>query len=154
MLVHTGGTRLLADTFTHVLVAIDGSPASGEVLRRAGALAASVGAHLSALHVATPVVSSFDTPRAHVRAERDARLEGERLLGEALRAVGGMLLETEVRVGNPAEIICRRAAEIGVDLVVVGSRRPGRIDRLLLGSVSGAVLECAPCSVLVVRARD
>jgi hypothetical protein len=51
-------------------------------------------------------------------------------------------------------VAIRRAADIGADLVVVGSRRLGRIDRLLLGSVSGAVVWCAPCSVLVIRGRD
>jgi nucleotide-binding universal stress UspA family protein len=152
--VQSGGTRLLADAFTHLLVATDGSPSAGEALRRAAALAASLGARLTVLHVATPVVSSFDWPRGHARAARAARLEGERLLEDARGAVAGTPVATEIHIGDPADVICRRAADLGADLVVVGSRGLGGIERLVVGSVSGAVIRCAPCSVLVVRARD
>ena len=145
----------MADVFTHVLVAIDGSPAASEALRRAAALAGSVSAHLTLLHVAMLAgLSSFDRPRAYVRAQRVAHIEGERLLEDARTLAGGTPTATELHSGDPAEVICRRAAELGVDLVVVGSRKLGGIDRLLLGSVSSAVMRCAPCSVLVVRAPD
>jgi nucleotide-binding universal stress UspA family protein len=137
------------------MVAIDGSLAANEALHRAAALAQDVGAQLTVLHVATATgVSSFDSPRAHVRAEGAARLEGVRLLAEARAVASGVPLETEINFGPPAEVICRRAAEIGADLVVVGSRGLGGIDRLILGSVSRAVVGCAPCSVLVVREQD
>jgi len=38
-----------------------------------------------------------------------------------------------------------------VDLIVVGTRGLGSFKRLLIGSVSSAVVHHAPCSVLVVR---
>ncbi len=53
--------------------------------------------------------------------------------------------------GRPAEKILAKLAEQSFDLVAVGSRGSGAVERLLLGSTSAQVLTYAPCSVLVVR---
>jgi nucleotide-binding universal stress UspA family protein len=55
--------------------------------------------------------------------------------------------------GRPATVIVDEARRIDADVVVVGSRGHGRIAALLLGSVSAALVDTAPCPVLVVR-RD
>ncbi len=61
--------------------------------------------------------------------------------------------ETSVQVvgklGVPAEEIMSEASK--GDLIVVGSRGIGGFKRLLLGSVSSALVHHAPCPVLVVR---
>ena len=62
-------------------------------------------------------------------------------------------LTLESAAGDPATTICRRAVELGVELIVVGSRGLGTLDRLLVGSVSSAVVRDAHCSVLVLRGR-
>jgi nucleotide-binding universal stress UspA family protein len=59
--------------------------------------------------------------------------------------------EALVAEGRPAEMIIMKAREIGADLIVLGSRDSGRLERLLLGSTSEQVLTAATCSVLVVR---
>jgi nucleotide-binding universal stress UspA family protein len=58
-------------------------------------------------------------------------------------------LRRRVLNGETAEAIaeaCRR----GVDLLVVGSRGYGTVERVLLGSTSRALIRLAPCPVLVV----
>jgi nucleotide-binding universal stress UspA family protein len=50
-----------------------------------------------------------------------------------------------------AEEIVALAEEIGVGLIAVGSRGRGRIRRLLIGSVSDAVVRHAHCPVVVAR---
>lgn len=55
-------------------------------------------------------------------------------------------------VGHPPTAICELAEEENVDLIVVGSHGRGAIDRVLLGSVSHAVLNRAKRPVLVVKA--
>ena len=60
-------------------------------------------------------------------------------------------ISSNVEVGRPAELIVDIAAEWNADLIVVGSHGHGFWGRMLLGSVSDAVVHHAPCSVLVVR---
>jgi nucleotide-binding universal stress UspA family protein len=60
---------------------------------------------------------------------------------------------TAVGFGNPAQVIVEAAEKWEADLVVVGSHGYGFWRRLALGSVSSAVLNHAPCSVLVVKAQ-
>ncbi len=56
-----------------------------------------------------------------------------------------------VLVGNPAKEIVEFAMNLGVDLVVAGTRGRSPAKELYLGSVSSAMAHRAPCSVLIVR---
>jgi nucleotide-binding universal stress UspA family protein len=56
-----------------------------------------------------------------------------------------------VMLGNPAEEIVEFAMNLGVDLVVAGTRGRSSAKKHYLGSVSGALAHRAPCSVLIVR---
>ena len=53
--------------------------------------------------------------------------------------------------GPPSQVIVEEAENWGADLIVMGSRGLGAWNRLLLGSVSSAVVHHAKCSVEVVR---
>jgi nucleotide-binding universal stress UspA family protein len=64
----------------------------------------------------------------------------------------GVTIDRRTEIGDPGQTICRVAGELGVDVVVVGSRGRGAVKRALLGSVSGYVVHNAPCPVLVIRA--
>lgn len=63
-------------------------------------------------------------------------------------------VQTEVITGNVKQIIIDEAKDFAADLIVVGSHGYGFFDRMLLGSVSGYIVQHAPCSVLVVRKKD
>src|SRR5687767_5751411 len=54
------------------------------------------------------------------------------------------------REGQPAETVVALAEDQDADLVVVGSRRMGRVRRLIAGSVSEGVVHRASCPVLIV----
>jgi nucleotide-binding universal stress UspA family protein len=56
-------------------------------------------------------------------------------------------------VGSPAEVLVRDAEEHEADLIVVGARGLGPVERVLLGSVSESVLRHAGCPVLIARRR-
>jgi nucleotide-binding universal stress UspA family protein len=55
--------------------------------------------------------------------------------------------------GDPRECVLAAAEKWGADLIVVGARGLGFVGRLLLGSVSTAIVHEARCPVLVVKQR-
>lgn len=63
-------------------------------------------------------------------------------------------VETAVLRGSPKESIIDEAEEWEADLIVVGSHGYGFFERMLIGSVSDAILHHAPCSVLIVKIQD
>lgn len=63
----------------------------------------------------------------------------------------GFKITGEVIQGSPKQVIVEEAESWGADLIVMGSRGLGAWNRLLLGSVSNAVVHHAKCSVEIVR---
>lgn len=71
--------------------------------------------------------------------------------GMAQSELGLMNAETRILAGEPGVAICRLAAELSAEAIVVGTRGRGRLKRALLGSVSDHVVRNAPCSVVVTK---
>jgi nucleotide-binding universal stress UspA family protein len=69
---------------------------------------------------------------------------------EALGTIGSNVREVCL-VGNPAQEIVEFAMNLGVGLIVTGTRGRSLARELYLGSVSNALVHRAPCSVLIVR---
>ena len=63
----------------------------------------------------------------------------------------GLGISSVVKEGDPKYLLCDQAEEMDADCIFVGARGMGRIERLLLGSVSSAVTSRAHCSVEVIR---
>ena len=85
-----------------------------------------------------------------VRAQSDAILEAaEKKLRS--RLAEGVEIKSKAIFGSPKRAILDEAESFKADLVVVGSHGYPTWERLLLGSVSQAVVSHAKCSVEVVR---
>ncbi len=63
----------------------------------------------------------------------------------------GLVTETLLKEGHPADTIAQTAKELGVDMIIMGNRGRGGLKKLLLGSVSNAVIQEVHASVLVVK---
>ncbi|MGH9947548.1 MAG: universal stress protein [Pyrinomonadaceae bacterium] len=89
--------------------------------------------------------------------EKTARENATRILAETVEKLKTQLgeknitISTELLFGSPESRIVELADEIKPELIVVGSHGYSGWERLLLGSVSDAVVHHAPCSVMVVR---
>lgn len=73
------------------------------------------------------------------------------LIEDAKPALGGVRFESEVVTGRAFDEIVERAREWKADLVVIGSRGATSLEDALVGGTTQAVVEEAPCSVLVAR---
>ena len=65
----------------------------------------------------------------------------------------GLNVSSVIQEGDPKEALAEAAKTWNADTIFIGARGMGRVERLLLGSVSSAIVAHAPCSVEVVRRR-
>jgi nucleotide-binding universal stress UspA family protein len=137
-----------------MLVALDGSADAWRALQVVASALASRSVTVRLVHVlATPARTGGVDQDAAARADVEHRAPGEKLLADGAAQLNGFLeVERSLLAGDPREEILRTAREWTSDLVVVGSRGLGALRRLLLGSVSEAVLLHASCPTLVVPA--
>lgn len=78
--------------------------------------------------------------------------DGRRIVADATsRLAGPARMESLVVEGHPVEMLQRLALERLVDLVVVGPHGRGRLESLLVGSVSQGLLHSLRTSILVAR---
>jgi nucleotide-binding universal stress UspA family protein len=140
-----------------VLVGVDLSPPSREILQAAVDIAARSPSELHIVHV-MPIasadmlgVSRADRELGYARQIELAREELDRLamtVHESVKHVAGHL-----RVGSPDVEIAQLATDIGADCIVVGTHGRRGWDRLLLGSVAESLVRHAPCPVLTWRPK-
>ena len=147
----------MAATVTRILVATDFSAASGAALEFAKTLAIRFGASLHLLHVLEDpyVTGAF---AADIYAPPPAGLR-ESWLRSAETTMATQVTETDktafnittdVVFGPIASTIVERAAQIGADLIVMGTHGRGGVAHLM-GSVAERVVRTAGCPVLTTR---
>jgi nucleotide-binding universal stress UspA family protein len=83
-------------------------------------------------------------------AEKEAKANLEEQV-QKIKQAGGQVAQAHAKEGLPDAEIVALAEDLGVGLIVMGSRGLGGIRRALMGSVSDAVVRHAHCPVLVVR---
>jgi nucleotide-binding universal stress UspA family protein len=133
-----------------IVVGYDDTEPSKRALERAAELARAFDANVIVTSVALVVAHGprgggpdpIESPERH----RDELAHAAETL--ATLGVRGELVPA---VGDPSEAIVGLAEERSADLIVVGTREPGLLERLLGQSVSGAVSRQAHCDVLIVH---
>jgi len=132
-----------------VLVAVDASYAAHETIEQATAFARVLGGPLHAVHVIEPAETFADAlflPDP-LNFEAWSRERMERDIWPLLPIPDHHKV---IRRGIPIEAIAEEATAWRADVIVVGSHGKGWVDRLLIGSVTEALLNDLPSAVLVV----
>jgi nucleotide-binding universal stress UspA family protein len=112
---------------------------------------------ISVIESITPVEPFGTSDEYYVLAQQAARRVAEDIVEDTRRTMREILgdrkidIETRTVSGQPKVAIVEEAQNWGADLIVVGSQGRGFWSRMLLGSVSDAIVNHAPCNVLVVR---
>jgi nucleotide-binding universal stress UspA family protein len=134
-----------------ILVAYDDTAASRRALDRAATLAEAFGSRVLVTSIAPLVHSS---PRSVTQIDRGGGVgthTDEVRRAQALLEERGIAAESVAAVGDPASSIARLAEDRGADLVVIGTRGLGPVQRLLGQSVSQAVSRRVNCDLLIVH---
>jgi nucleotide-binding universal stress UspA family protein len=142
---------------TKILLATDGSREATLAATAAADLAKSTGSELHVLHVGAghPLYEASGVSGITGEVLEAQRREAQRVLDEQVRMVegsGAPVEEAHLNIDErPDRTIVHLSEDIGVGLIVMGSRGRGGMRRALMGSVSDAVVRHAHCPVLVVR---
>jgi nucleotide-binding universal stress UspA family protein len=133
-----------------IVLATDGSKYSAAAAERAIAFAKSYGGALKVLSV-VDVPSEFyaEAPEAVENMVRAAKEQTEEVKRRANAA--GVPAETRVAEAEAYRAIIDLARESKADMIVIGSHGRTGIRRLLMGSVTEAVIGHSVCPVLVVK---
>lgn len=146
--------------FTHLLVALDGSPRSEAVIPHAIDVARSMGARITLLRVVERVGADWgergamgkslggSLPRSPFAAQAEAYLAevAARFSREGVRAAA------LARQGLPAAEIVAAATDVFADAIAMTACSRRGLNRLMFGSVEAQVLHGASVPVLLVRA--
>jgi nucleotide-binding universal stress UspA family protein len=142
---------------SHLVVASDFSACADNAMRRANAVAVARGAKLSLLHVVEPlpVVSAWGDPgmAAWIGLEALQDAGRERLKQQRARLSGDVTAEVALhcRIGQPRRDLGALAAELGGELLVLGTHAPDGLGQRLLGSTAQAAVHACPLPLLVCR---
>lgn len=151
-----------AYAFDHVLIPLDGSLGSEQILEPALALGGDAAARYTLVRVVPPafaVGSPFSPTSVHLdqetlQARKERAEEYLRGVGAELRGRGLEVTDLVLVAASPAQGILDHAAESGADAIAMATRALGGWSRALLGSVADKVVRGASAPVLVLHPRE
>ena len=141
-----------------ILLAIDGSEEATLATEAATELSKNTASEVHLVYV-LPTPERLAYPHHYPTEVREdifeqAKKEAGEFLdkqAEQIRAGGGSVTEAHLRTGRPDNEIVSLSDDLGVGLIIIGSRGLTGMRRALMGSVSDSVVRHAHCPVMVVR---
>ncbi len=147
-----------------VLVPVDGSEYALRAVEHAGSIALAAGLGVVLLHVSPmgplEMMQVMGYPAGAQKLADASASEFEKLRGEQAEKViraarerlpAGLVVQTIIESGSPAEAILNHADGLGDAIIVMGNRGLSGLRELVIGSVSSKVLHHARCPVTIVR---
>ena len=144
-----------------ILIGVDGSEYSDAALDEVSQRTWPQASQILVVHafempvVPTPEVWALP-PDYYERLDRAVRTQSDAIIEAAVEKLKARLgdcveIKSKAILGSPKRVILDEAESFKANLIVVGSHGYPTWERLLLGSVSQAVVSHAKCSVEVVR---
>ena len=134
-----------------ILVAYDDTDPARRALERAAELAKAFGSEIIVTSVAPLLVGSPRATGPIDPTDSPAHHQEELERARAHLSEHGLSAELVPAIGDPAAAIAMLADERDVDLVVVGTREPGLVERIMRHSVSAEVARRVHRDLLIVH---
>lgn len=142
-------------TYSRILLAIDLTDESSQLITKADELARLYGAELNIIHVVEPLTFAYggDVPMDLSTIQEQLDDHAKRKMDTLCAAISQPVNQQYIVTGHTESEIHRIANDTDTDLIIVGSH--GRHGlALLLGSTANGVLHGARCDVLAVRVKQ
>jgi nucleotide-binding universal stress UspA family protein len=142
-----------------IVTAFDFSEPAARALRWAHDLAVLSHARLEIVHVQPDMYDGRGMVEAGLpwpaagQEERYQRFLEQEVRNAAQSLIGGSELSADVRIvrGDPVKRLMAMSDELHADLIVVGATGKGRVQRVMLGSVSEYVLRSSTVPVVIIH---
>lgn len=144
--------------FKHILFPTDGSENSANALNYVKEVAQKFQSEVTVLHTYELLgqIAVYETSYAYLQELEDYLQEQSKKIAtdtEKQLTDVGVSVKTRVLKGDPGVAIIETAETEKVDMIVMGSRGLGAIQRFLLGSVSNYVVHHSKCPVLIIPGK-
>lgn len=139
----------------HLLMAYDGSDAARKAVSFCASLPYDEGDRVTLISV-LPLIGIY---RQDIRLRlsgiwREKKKNAEKALERVAKEPAWRTPNVSTQLRESSDVshaILNAASELGADLLVLGYKGKGAIEKFLLGSVTSGIAHRAPCSILVVR---
>ncbi len=137
-----------------ILAALDQSTYSSLVLKKAMETAAKENAELTTLTISTAPFNNLYLGEISGEFQEKIRQgvqETVQRIKDQAKAADAKVNVVVQESPSPADAIVEYAEKNGIDLIIIGNKGAGAVERFLIGSVSSKVVSHATCSVMVVK---
>lgn len=137
-----------------ILAALDQSTYASLVLKKAMETAAKENAELTTLTISTAPFNNLYLGEISGEFQEKIRQgvqETVQRIKDQAKAADAKVNVVVQESPSPADAIVEYAEKNGIDLIVIGNKGAGAVERFLIGSVSSKVVSHAPCSVMVIK---
>jgi nucleotide-binding universal stress UspA family protein len=144
-----------------IVIGVDGSPGANAAVSAVASRQWPPGSEVLVVHGlwTVPPVSEEMEMHEHIALQMAEWVAREKSVAEEMVATtaerlkaAGLIATSIVKEDEPKQLLLREAEGWDADCIFVGARGRSRLERMLLGSVSTAIVTRAHCSVEVVRA--
>ena len=141
--------------YKHILIGLDLSPESQQVIDRVKFLFANSDTKISICHILEPLAFTYggDIPVDLSDVQTQLQEQATGRLAALAEQLNVRPEDQHIILGHPAQEMHNMAKNDEVDLIVVGSHGRHRLA-LIFGSTSNSVLHGASCDVLAVRISE
>ena len=142
----------MLDLYKTILCPVDFDHSSDVSLRHAARLVAKVNATVHLLHVIPIIPTASEIFQSlEPQADLSARRRLQKIADEELPVIKHQIHIELAFASDIPKTILATAHDVGADLIVIATHGRSGLPRLLLGSVTEAVVRNATCPVLTVR---